>query len=119
MPFKAILTNLVEITPNASGAILADWEGESVEQFCLTDAFELKVMAAHKGIILNQFKSIQTSFPAGELQEIVITTETQHVIIGPVGSDYSLVLTLDRNSLVALALCNFNRTVQLLKKEIY
>ena len=53
MPFKVILKELVESTYGAIGAILADWEGEAVEQYCLTDTFQLKVTAAHKGIIVN------------------------------------------------------------------
>ena len=65
MPFKAILKELVEVTPGASGAILADWEGEAVEQCCHYDDFELKVIGAHKGIILNQMKEIHGRFPAG------------------------------------------------------
>ena len=119
MPFKTILKELVETTPGANGAILADWEGEAVEQYCMTDTFELKVTAAHKGIILNQLKDVLANFPAGELRDAVITTASRHAIVGPVGSDYSLVMTLDRAAVIGLALRRFTRTVRLLKKEIY
>ncbi len=49
MPFKRILTELVTAVPGASGAILADWEGEAVEQFSFYDDFEMKLIGAHKG----------------------------------------------------------------------
>ncbi len=119
MPFKAILEQLVEITPGASGAILADWEGEAVEQCCLYDDFELKVIGAHKGIILNQMKEIHGRVPAGTLHEAVVTTVTQHLVIGAVGPDYSLVMTLEREALVTKALYHFRKTVQRLEREIY
>ena len=38
MPFKRILQTLVEATPGATGAVLADWEGEAVDQVGLTPA---------------------------------------------------------------------------------
>jgi predicted regulator of Ras-like GTPase activity (Roadblock/LC7/MglB family) len=119
VPFKAILKELVESVPGASGAILADWEGESVEQHCLFDDFELKVLGAHKGILLNQLKDVHAGLPAGDLEEAVITTATQHVIVGVIGSDYSLVMTLGRNAILGQALYHFRRSVQRLAKEIY
>lgn len=119
MPFKVILKELVESTHGASGAILADWEGEAVEQYCLTDTFQLKVTAAHKGIIVNQLQDVLVNFPAGPLRDVVITTESQYVIVGTVGSDYSLAMTLGRNALIGVVLRKFNSTVLLLEKEIY
>lgn len=119
MPFKKILQEFVERTPGASGAILADWEGEAVEQFCRYDDFELKIIGAHKGIILNLIKELHAAIAAGKPHEALITTETLHVIIGPVGQDYSLVMTLDRDAIVGRALYSFKETVLSLYKEIY
>lgn len=119
MPFKEILTNLVKSVPGASGAILADWEGEAVEQHALMDDFELKIIGAHKGIILNQLKDIQGRLAGDEVLEVIITTVNQHVIIGAIGSDYSLVMTLERDALPGMALFHFRSAVQLLLKEIY
>lgn len=120
MPFKAILKELVENSPGSTGAILADWEGEAVEQYCLTDTYELKVTAAHQGIIISQLKDVLAGFPtAGALTHLAIKTENQLFIVGVVGSDYSLVLTMDNDILLAQAERCFARTVQLLIKEIY
>lgn len=119
MPFKTILTDLVKSVPGANGAVLADWEGEAVEHICLYDDYELKVIGAHKGIILNRMKEIHVRFPLGELQEVIITTAAQHIIIGAVGPDYSLVMTLERNALLGLARQMFRSSVTLLEKEIY
>ena len=119
MPFKMIIRELVEGTPAADGAILADWEGEAVEQHCLGDVYELKVLGAHKGIILNRMKEAQAELPLGELVDAIITTGKQHVIIGAIGPDYSLVMTLARETIIGLALYRFRQTVKLLAKEIY
>lgn len=119
MPFKSILKKLVEETPKASGALLADWEGEAVEHFCRYDDFELKVLGAHKGIILNRMKDIQAELAAGNMEEIVISTDKQLIIIGVAGPDYALVMTLEKEAMVGLALYRMRQALQLLVKEIY
>jgi predicted regulator of Ras-like GTPase activity (Roadblock/LC7/MglB family) len=119
VPFKTILRKLVEDVPHASGAVLADWEGEAVEHHCLYDDYELKLLGAHKGIILNRMRDIHGDLPVGELQDVVINTGKQLVIIGVVGPEYSLVMTLAREGLIGLALYRFRQAVKLLEKEIY
>ncbi len=56
MSFKAILTELVQSVPGATGAIIADWEGETVDHVALMDDYELKITAAHLWIILTRMK---------------------------------------------------------------
>jgi predicted regulator of Ras-like GTPase activity (Roadblock/LC7/MglB family) len=119
VPFKTILKQLVEITPKADGAILADWEGEAVEFFCRYDDYELKILGAHKGIILNRMKEIQADLAAGNLLDVVISTEKQLIIIGAAGPDYVLVMTLAKGALVGPALYRLRQALQLLVKEIY
>lgn len=119
MPFKSILRELVESVPGATGAILADWEGEAVEQHCLYDDYELKIIAAHKGILLTRIKEVHAAFAGGEPDDAVITTDSRHILSGVVGADYSLVMTLDRGAVVGLALYRFRRSLKLLEKEIY
>lgn len=119
MPFKTILKNLVEETPKVSGALLADWEGEAVEHYCRYDDFELKVLGAHKGIILSRMKEIQADLGAGDLRDVVIATDAQLIIIGVAGPDYSLVMTLEKDALIGLALYRMRQALQLLVKEIY
>ena len=119
MPFKTILKELVEFVPGATAAILADWEGEAVEQYCLYDDYELKIIAAHKGIVLSRMKEVHADFPGGEFGDALITTDSRHILAGTVGPDYSLVMTLDREALVGLALYCFRDSVKCLAKEIY
>jgi len=118
VPFKTILRELVENTPGASGAILTDWEGEAVEQYGLADEYELKLIGAHKGIILNRMKEIHGKSLPGGLHDAVISTETHHIIVGTIDDDYSLIMTLAKEALVSRAIRQFRRTIGLLKKEI-
>lgn len=119
MPFKRMLEELVQSIPEATGAILADWEGEAVEQCCRGDVFELKVIAAHKGVLLNLIKELHASIAVGTPTEAVITTTEQHVIVGPVGPDYALVVTVGRHAIVGRALTRFKSAVVALYGEIY
>jgi predicted regulator of Ras-like GTPase activity (Roadblock/LC7/MglB family) len=119
VPFKTLLTKLVEAVPGANGAILADWEGESVEQHSQGDPFELKVTAAHWGILLARLKGLQEKYPTGRVQQSLISTDEQYVIVGAIGDDYTLVMTMNRNALPLMALRSFRETVGLLNKEIY
>lgn len=118
MPFKRILTELVNTIPGARGAILADWEGEAVEQFSYDDAFEMKLVGAHKGIILNRVREACTDLDVGELQEMMITAEEQRFLVGAIGPEYTLVMTLGRTAVLGQALHRFRNAVTLLKKEI-
>lgn len=119
MPFKKILHDLVEATPGATGAILADWEGEAVEQYCHIDEFEMKVIGAHKGIILSRVRELHQKLAVGDIEDMAITTEGQHHLIGAVGPDYVVVMTLGRYALPACALRQLRLAVELFKKEIY
>jgi predicted regulator of Ras-like GTPase activity (Roadblock/LC7/MglB family) len=119
VPFKRMLTSLVESVPGGRGAILADWEGEAVEQFTAGDPFEMKVTAAHWGILLTRLKELHDKYDAGQVRESVIATDEQQVIVGAVGDDYALVMTMTRDALPLLALRKFRETAELLHKEIY
>jgi predicted regulator of Ras-like GTPase activity (Roadblock/LC7/MglB family) len=119
VPFKRLLTELVESVPGASGAILADWEGEAVEQHTHGDPYEMKVTAAHWGIVLNLLKELHGKYQAGVVKESVISSDKEHVIVGGIGDEYTLVMTMDRDCLPLVALRNFRETAELLKKEIY
>lgn len=119
MPFRTLLTKLVDDVPGATGAILVDWEGEYVEQYSQVDPFEMKVTAAHWGILFSSLKGAQQNHPTGGLRQSLISTDRQHVLVGAVGNDYTLVMTMNQNALPLVALRSFRETSGLLNKEIY
>jgi len=118
MPFKTALKELVGKVSGARGAILADWEGEAVEQTGEMDDYELKVLGAHKGVILDKLRGVAKSLEGDDLHEIVITTEKQHTLVMPVTHEYFVVLAIDRKSILGRALYEARRCVLRLHDEV-
>ncbi len=118
MPLKRALTEMVESVPGALGAILVDWEGEMVEQVAHIDSFELMVIGAHKGIILDHMRHALSGLEGSEVNEILITTDRMQTLVQPVTHEYFLVLALSRNEALGRARFEAQRCVEKLRKEI-
>ena len=118
MSFEIILKELVDSVPLAVGAILVDWEGEAVMEHCHCDPYDIRFIAAHKGIILARLKEMQSAAQVGEVEDVVVTSSKAHLIIGCIDQDYSLVMNVERPTPTARALYHFRRAVSELKKEI-
>lgn len=118
MPYQRILKNLVEQTPDAVGAILVDWEGEAVQEFCHCDPYEIRFSAAHQGIILARFKELHDTGRGDAIEDVVMTATMGHLIIGSIDQDYSLMMSTGRDCPMALALHHFRAAITELKKEI-
>ena len=118
MALDIILKNLVDRVPQAVGAILVDWEGEAVMEFCHCDPYDLRFIAAHKGIILAHVKEMRCAVQIGEVEDVVVTSSKGYLIIGCIDKDYSLVMNIERSCPVALPLYHFRLAVDELKKEI-
>lgn len=118
MSFKSVLEDLLERVPGALGAILADWEGEAVDQVSRIGEFELKIIGAHKGIILTNMRKAMRDLDSDDLQEIVVTTEKTQTLIIPITTDYYLVLTLQKDASFGRALFEARKTIIFLRDEI-
>ena len=118
MAFKRLLAQLMTSVPGARGAIMADWEGEAVDQVGLMDDYDLQVMGAHEGVILQNLCEIANRLGNDRPSEVVITTTHAQTLILPVTSDYFLLLTLDRGSALGRALFEARRCTQALYREI-
>jgi predicted regulator of Ras-like GTPase activity (Roadblock/LC7/MglB family) len=118
MPYQNVLKALVDRTPHSVGAILVDWEGEAVQEYCHCDPYDIRFVAAHKGIILARLKELHDSGRVGAVEDVVITTTDGHLIIGCIDQDYSLVVSVGRNCPRALALYHFRGAIAELRKEI-
>jgi predicted regulator of Ras-like GTPase activity (Roadblock/LC7/MglB family) len=85
---------------------------------CHCDPYDIRFIAAHKGIILARLKEMQSSAQIGEVEDVVITSSKGHLIIGCINQDYSLVMNIERTAPVAPALYHFRQALSELKKEI-
>ena len=117
MPFKSLLNRLLEDIPGALGAIIIDWEGESVDQVARMEDYDIKVLGAHKGIILNLLREAMAQFESGELEEVLIRTGNNKTLIAPLTVDYFLILTLGPQSIAARAAYKMRRCVDELRSE--
>jgi len=114
------LQDFVQTTAGATAAILIDWEGEAVEFYSPNiDEFDIKILGAHQNIVFNRIREIRQRVPSQSIRDTVITTDRQHLILGAVGEEYTLVATLGRDALVGRALACVQRAVRLLEEEIY
>ena len=119
MSFKATLEDLLQRVPGSLGAILADWEGEAVDQVSSRmDEFEMKIIGAHKGIILTNMRQAMRDLDSDDLEEIIVTTEKTQTLIIPITRDYYLVLTLQKDASFGRAQFEARKTVLALRKEI-
>lgn len=118
MPFKHILKSLVEAVPHSIGAILVDWEGEAVQEYCLCDPYDMRFVAAHKGIILARLKEAHGENCGGAIEDVVVTAERQHLLIGAVDKDYSLVLQVEKPCPMGLAKYHFKKILEQVRKEL-
>lgn len=118
MPFHTILKDLVDTVPHAVGAILVDWEGEAVQEYCHCDSYDIRFVAAHKGIVLSRLRETHSGNQGGEIEDVVVTSERQILLIGAVDPDYSLVLQAGKACPVGLARYHFRVALEQLKKEL-
>ncbi|MFA5517069.1 MAG: roadblock/LC7 domain-containing protein [Desulfuromonadales bacterium] len=118
MSFRPVLNDLMQKVPGAQGVILADWEGEAVDQAARIDDYQLQVFGAHKGIVLTNLREVVQRDGEDHLREIVITTEKNKFLVLPITKDYFLLMLLERGSVLSRALFAARTCVQRLYPEI-
>lgn len=117
MPFKSLLSRLLEDIPGALGAIIVDWEGESVDQVARINEYDIKVLGAHSGIILSQLREALSRIDSGELHEVIIRTGQNKTLIAPLTEEYLLILQLGAEAIAARAAHKVRHCVAELRDE--
>lgn len=117
MPFKTVLNRLLDDVPGAQGVIIIDWEGEAVDLAARIDEYEIKVLGAHQGIILNLIRTALKRLEGGTLEQVVIRTSTNRALIAPLTEDYLLILYLGPQAIVPRAAHQVQRCVASLRHE--
>lgn len=97
--FTVILERLVASTPSARGAVLVDFEGETVDYAGSLDPFELKVAAATWQIAVSEVA--ETSFAA--FTQIVVRAQRTSFVLRRVTEQYALVLVLHPRAAFAVS----------------
>ncbi len=94
--FGVILERLVEASPGALGAVLADEEGECVDWFSEGDGDpdDLKLAAAYMGIMLNRTATPKIQRLSGYLQELRIRGAKAQYVGRALGLGYQVTVVL-------------------------
>lgn len=97
--FTDILRRLMRVTPNALGAALVDFEGETVDYAGAIDPYELRVAAAHWQLVIAQAAS-----PAlGPAIQITVRARRRSYIIRRLHAGYVMILVLHRHAAFAVS----------------
>lgn len=119
MPFRSIMKELVESTRAATGAIFVDWEGEAVDQYTIEEElFHLKVVGAHKCIILELINDAKKSIQNEQVESVTIKMENYNVLLGPVKDGYFVAVILKPNAIISEARHRMKKAVVALAKEM-
>jgi len=119
MRLQQILENLVTSVPGATGAILADWEGEAVVSYAPEQSdYNIKFVGAHHGILLNRARELSERLCLGAARQITFLQENFHVITAPVNSDYYLVMTLRPGAAPAMARVPVKKAIREIEADI-
>jgi predicted regulator of Ras-like GTPase activity (Roadblock/LC7/MglB family) len=128
-PYTPILRHLVDELPDAIGAVFADWEGEAVDQFPASpegddnrpgsrSSFDLRLLGAHFGVVLNHVRAVLHLFHYGEPLELILQHDRLDVLIHSVSSDYYLFLGLRAGAHLAHALRELRWGAAALRAEL-
>jgi len=116
--FRDILKGAVDGVPGATGAIFADWEGESVEHYFNGADDDIKLVGAYQGILLNLVKSAAENVGLGEVNEVMLVTEGAKVMARSLKDGYFLVMLLETGTNSGLAKRALRATAELIDEEI-
>lgn len=118
MPFRAILKELVDAVPRAVGAVLVDWEGEAVQEYCHCPPYDIRFVAAHQGVILARLRESNRSNRGEAIAEVAVSSERQHLLIRVVNPEYSLVLQVQRPAPLASARYHAGHAVERIREVL-
>jgi predicted regulator of Ras-like GTPase activity (Roadblock/LC7/MglB family) len=90
--FTPILRRAVDHVPGAVGAIFAAWDGEAVDHVTSASTYDMLLLAAHFGIVLNLLQSALHLFHFGEAEEVILQHTGMDLVVRSVGEGYYVVL---------------------------
>ena len=90
--FGEILAQMLAQLPDAHGAVLADWEGEAVDQAGDVESDEIRLVGAHWGVVYFMARtSLQNVGDSGP-RDLTLRFARQQVIVRRLTDDYYIVV---------------------------
>ena len=117
-PFAAILKRAVERTPNAIGGAFADSEGEMVDSFAKGDKFELAVITAHYGVVMQQLIAAFGTWHFGSPEYFFAEHQKMAIVVHSVDAGYYALIASTQPAPLAIALDSARTAAHALRQEM-
>jgi predicted regulator of Ras-like GTPase activity (Roadblock/LC7/MglB family) len=122
VPFRSILLELLQSIHGSLGALLLDWEGESVEAVTErpfdADDHDLKVIGAYQGIFLTRLKNLCDDIAIGTPHRFKIDFAGTTVMSSDLKDGYYVVLIVEPATNEGVAWRELERCREKLLEEI-
>lgn len=118
MDFRDVLKQLVTAVPGAWGAIFVDFEGEAVDLYAVSDAYEVKLAGAHAGLLWNRIKEAGANASLGKSHSVSVLAANNRLFVHAVDRDYFVLLAARATAHPGLARHHLRFAVDSLKKLI-
>ncbi len=92
--YKAMLEKTVGNVLGAFAASIVGVDGISLADFCKDESYDQTVFDAEIATIISTGGNAIRGTQAGELREIILTTDTTTIIVRTIGKDYFVMIVL-------------------------
>lgn len=117
-PFASILKRAVERTPNAIGGAFADAEGEMVDSFATGSTYELAVITAHYGIVMQHLIAAFGTWHYGSPEYFFAEHGKMAIVVHAVDAGYYALIASTQPAPLAIALDSARTAARALKVEM-
>ena len=117
--FAVILKDIVERVPGATGAVFADWEGESVGEFAAElPRLEIQIVGAQWGLVWTEILRSFARANLGHPTELIVDATRGRAVVRKVTEQYYVVLVLGHGAHLGQALLELERGAAALAAEM-
>ena len=117
MSFKKILMELTAKL-GASGAVMLNQEGETVDIYTEDPNFELDFIGARTGLILPLLEKATQNIEKGQVKSLGITTDKLRISISTIQDGYFLLVATTPNKPLSRTIIESERTIKGLVAEM-
>lgn len=114
--FRHVLQELVVSVPGAWGAIFVDFEGEAVDLYATSDAYEVKLAGAHAGLLWGRIVAAGNEAKLGKSRGVAVLAQGQRFFVHALDAEYFVLLATAAKGPAGLARARLALAVTALRK---
>lgn len=116
MDFRDVLRELVGAVPGAWGAVFVDFEGEAVDLYAVSDAYEVKLAGAHAGLLWARIVAAGKDAALGRSWAVSVAAERNRFFVHSIDTDYFVLLATAASSPAGRARYEVGKAVEALRR---